>query len=83
MIEDDGRHLTMFVIYENPTDVPGDGFVVRRWVMCAHDNGHAPVPDPMVAVGQTLEAARSQIPPGLFCLQRQENDDPCIREVWL
>jgi len=83
MIEDDGRHLTMWVIYENPVEVPFPAFVVRKWVMCAHENGGEPKPDPLALASVTLEGARQTIPPNLYCLQRQENDDPCIREVWL
>ncbi len=73
-------HLEMsqWVIYRYPRDYP-DKFVARRWEVWA---GHILATDEM-ALADTLEEIREKIPPGLYCLGRFEDDDPCILEVWI
>ena len=72
--------LEMFVVYENPSDYPGQ-FVVRRWGNCIVPDAR---PDPMpLIVADSLNVARAAIPPWAVCLQRCDEDDPAIREVWL
>lgn len=71
--------LNMFTIYRRPKDYP-DKFVVRRWVIA----GGEPKPDDLpLAVVASLEEARRVLPPGLHCLGRGDNDDPCIVESWV
>ncbi len=69
--------MTMWVIYENPSDYPGQ-FVVRRWAV-----GECMVADRFETVTESLESARQSIPAGLYRLGRQVDDDPVIVEVWL
>lgn len=68
--------LPQFVIYHSPLDHPGK-YVVRLWLV-----GHQSGPTNYVAVVDTLEAAREIVPPQLFCMPRQREDDPVIVEVW-
>lgn len=70
-----GNRLETFVIYENPRDYPGK-FVVRKW------QGLEPDIAPLT-VCESLEIARSFVPPDKFNLGRHKNDDPAIREVWI
>ena len=70
--------LEMWVIYERPKDYP-QGFVARRWLIAAGE----PRPTSVAFVADTLEGARAQLPPGLFRMDRQPDDEPQIVEVWL
>lgn len=67
--------LTMYVVYNNPSDYPNK-YVVRKWI------GLTPFPVPEI-VADTLIKARSSIPVGLYRLPRQDGDDPCIMEIWI
>jgi hypothetical protein len=72
--------LSLFTIYDHPTDVPEPfGFVVREW----HIRKEGAVPDPEARFAMTLEEARTLIPPGLYRLERNPEDDPKIVETWL
>lgn len=73
--------LSLWTIYDHPTDVPEPfGFAVREWHVTT-DNGA--VADSRVQFALTLEKARELIPPGLYCLPRDPDDDPKIVETWL
>lgn len=65
-----------FVIYEYPADYP-EHFVVRRWEITP---GSALPGDG--SLHDTLEEARTMVPPGLVCLPRAPDDDAAIVEVW-
>jgi hypothetical protein len=74
--------LSMFVIYEHPSDFPGE-YVVRRHEMRLDS---AVIAIPMEMIGQpqkTLSAARDLVPDGLTCLASDPEDLPCIKEVWV
>ena len=65
--------LSLYTIYDRPTDVPEPfRFVVREW----HITKQGSVPDPEARFAMTLEEARALIPPGLFCLNRDQDDGP-------
>jgi len=83
VIERDGKHLTMFAIYDHPRDFPA-GFIVRAWRVCCHD-GQSTEPDgsSLALAALSLEQARAMLPPGLFRLDRTTDDDPTLIEVWL
>jgi hypothetical protein len=70
--------LPMWTIYSHPSDYPG-GYVVRRGV--AYASGY--VPDKVAQYAPTLEAAIRLLPPGLYPLGRQPDDDPVIVGVWV
>ena len=71
--------LRLWVIYRNPKDLPQFPFVVR-----IHEvKGGAHGPTGVAWGAQTLDDARSVIPPGLFCMNRDPADDPVIVESWL
>lgn len=75
----DPTQLVTYTVYNKPLDYP-DHFVVRRFRVVA--KAVVPDPEPLV-VADTLIAARQAIPAGLFCLTRNEDDDPYIVETWL
>jgi hypothetical protein len=75
--ERSGTQLSLYVIYDHPTDYP-DSFVVRRWEGLR--------PREVVAITKTIEAARKLLTdtmPDLTRLARSDQDDPKIVEVWL
>lgn len=67
--------IKMYTVYKNPSDYPGK-YVVRIF------HGEIPEEKPL-CVEDTLEAARSHIPPGLVHLHRTHEDDPVILETWI
>lgn len=69
--------LTVYTIYENPSDYP-DGYVVRPWTIEPNDL----VPGEAQYVG-TLDEARATVPAGSFRLAREFHDDPVIVETWV
>jgi hypothetical protein len=70
--------LSLWTIYENPTDRPGE-FVARRWH--ASSVRHDATED--IFVGATLESVRSQLPQGLSNIGRKRGDEHQIVEVWV
>lgn len=74
----DTRVLTIWVIYRSPRDFPG------KWVLRGQDaSGGVVTPHAKCRVGDSLEAVRNCLPPGLICLGRQPGDDPVIFETWI
>jgi hypothetical protein len=75
------RHLDALVIwclYEHPSDYP------QQWVAraCLLDCSSArPVRNALLA--DSLEELRGLLPRGLYRVDREPLDDPCLREVWL
>jgi hypothetical protein len=69
----------MYTIYDHPLDIP-TGFVVREWLITG--NG-APMAGELLIVSDTVEGAREVVPPGLYCLGRQADDDPAVVETWV
>lgn len=84
--------MEIYVIYENPSDYPGQ-FVVRRWriidpirVDLLKHRLILPVLQPdqhPVAVADSLEKVRSKIPHSCTRTAPHPEDDPVILEVWL
>lgn len=75
----DDKPMMMYVVYDNPKDLPG-GFVVRLWATSPSKI------TPCKVVAQdlpSLEEARKHIPDGLVNIGRTDDDDPVITEVWL
>jgi hypothetical protein len=70
--------ISMWTIYENPTDHPGD-FVARRW----HGSSIRMEPTTDVFTGATLDGVRQQLPQGLYNIGRKHGDEPQIVEVWV
>lgn len=73
--------MEQWVIYDNPSDFPGQ-IVVRRWLI-----GPGTVePTPHVSLCTTIDQARNVVQanyPSGYRLPRQQDDDPCIVEVWI
>ena len=70
--------LTIWVIYKHPKDFP------TSWVLRGQD-ACADVVKPHAAshVASTLEGARRGLPPGLYNLGRNDDDDAAIYECWI
>lgn len=66
--------LPMWVIYENPKDVPNK-FVARKWL---ND-----IPQKIMYIADSLDEIRKRIPEGLVRMSRSIEDDPIIVEIWL
>ncbi len=75
----DDAELVMYHIYHSPADYPGK-FVVRKWTVAP---GGGLQPTQSVALASTLMGARAVIPVGMYRLEREPKDDPCIVEIWL
>jgi hypothetical protein len=68
--------LPIWVISARPDDFP-DHFVARLWDGMTHQATAS------YLLAPTLDAVRLRLPPDLYRLDRQEQDAPCIVEVWL
>jgi len=73
--------METFTIYFNPTDYPFK-WVVRRFTIDKSNIDPIPDTEPLI-VCDLFEDARSVIPNGLICFNRNENDEPQIVETWL
>lgn len=70
-----GDALSMWVIYDHPTDYP-EWFVARQWL--------GEEPTGKAVFSNDLEVLRQHMRDrGLGCLTRMPDDDPVIVEVWL
>jgi hypothetical protein len=74
-----GDVLEIWTVYERPRDFPAFRFVVRVHEVRAGAHG----PTGRAWGAQTLEDVRSVIPPGLYRMDRNPDDDPIIVETWL
>lgn len=75
----DDLGLPIYVVFRNPADFPGK-VVVRVQFAGPHGVRSAMFP---TAVVDTIEEARSHIPPGRILFPAQPLDDPVIVESWL
>ena len=73
-----GDYLSMWVIYEDPTDNPGK-FVARMHMAGRECYGATE----LHVVGDSLDEVRDKLPPGVVNIGRQIGDEPHIVEVWL
>ncbi len=77
--------LTFWVIYRRPRDYPKGCVLRAQWPM----RDGTVVADTIAWFSdyeddaQSIAALRDILPPGLTCLGRQPNDDPCIVESWV
>ena len=69
------QKLTIWTIYNSPSDHPG------KWVLRGHDVPGGPRQEHVVA--DSLEHIRMAVPPGLICLMRSPEDDATIHESWI
>jgi hypothetical protein len=70
--------LVIWTVYDNPLDMPGF-FVARAHIV---EDGFSS-PTAAMFIGLSLAEVRRQLPPGLFCMPRQDGDEPHIVESWL
>lgn len=70
--------LRVWTIYDHPRDYP-EGFMARLFMV--HPGGYGP--RNVAFYGPTLESVRNQLPPGLYNLGRQPEDEPHIVETWI
>jgi hypothetical protein len=71
--------LPMYVVYRRPRDYP-EQYVVR--IQRVSRGGVEPDREPF-ALGPPLADVRAALPPGLYNLGRQPDDEPQIVEVWV
>ena len=76
------RNLTIYVIYDHPTDYP------EHWVVRHHTIIPGEARPCVIAVGpptlhNTVDDARASLPPGLYNLPLFPNEDPKIFETWI
>ena len=69
--------MIMYVIYDKPSDFPYH-FVVRQFII---DPGKV-TPGKICGIARTLDEIRSQLPSGLSRIDRFEEDDPNIVEIY-
>lgn len=70
--------LHLWTVYEGATDFPGS-LVARMHHACQSGTWSDPG---KVIVAPSLEELRAKLPPGLFRMHRQPNDEPQILETW-
>ncbi len=72
--------MEIWTIYHHPIDVVGVEYVVRRFTI---EPDGSVTPAGTFLAANTLEEARSLIPPGLVPFERDSSDDAVIVESWL
>ena len=73
--------LSMWTVYDHPKDHP-DHFIARRWDI-GIGRGQ---PTSETILSEDLGELRDRLIeryPDLYCIPRQEDDDPVIVETWL
>jgi hypothetical protein len=71
--------LIIFTIYDHPEAHP-DCFVVQRWII---KRGKKTLTLGAHKLAGSLKEARLLIPPGLYRLDRFQDDEPHIIENWI
>jgi hypothetical protein len=69
--------LEIWTVYDHPLDYPGY-FVARKWFV-----GLTLEPTDEILLDTDLNSLRKHMPPWLYCMPAQKDDDPKIIEVWL
>jgi hypothetical protein len=70
--------LPIWTIYDHPSDYP-DYFVARKWL--AGKEGERATSE--LLFDADLDTLRRRLPIGLYCMPRNEKDDPVIIECWV
>lgn len=79
MTQPDTDFLSMWTVYDHPTDYP-EGFIARRWAI----GKGTMTATAEVMLSADLDGIRDAMTGlGLTPLPRQDGDDPCIVETWL
>jgi hypothetical protein len=71
--------LSVWTVYDHPKDYP-DSWVARRHEVRA---GGQTVATMDAVFGTSLDDVRAKLPPDLYCLPRQPDDEPHIVESWI
>lgn len=66
--------IPLICVYDHPTDYP-NLYIARVW-----DGTN---PTRIIATAETLNELRAKLPSQMLRLDRYEEDDPCIVEVWI
>lgn len=75
-------YLDMWIVYDHPTDFP-TMYVARRQEIRAIDNGGTRVTGDILHSTRLKDIRRDLYDRGFTCIQRHEQDDPKIIEVWI
>ena len=91
----DPSALLFWTVYQHPADFPNSWVVRPSWYNGLGAGAERQTPKPgevftshhelqfgPFGIGPTLEQVRLLIPPGLYRMPRQPDDDPAIYEVW-
>jgi hypothetical protein len=79
-IRADPDQLSTYTIYENPVDIAGARFAVRRFTTMAGQSRAGE----LLGTAESLEEARRLIPDRAdTCFARQDEDDAAIVETWM
>ena len=78
MSKSEVKHLSIWVIYDHPTDYP-NSFVARRWE-CAN-LPHATTDT--IAENKLVDLRNEFMRRGLVIIPRHPHDDPKILETWV
>lgn len=70
--------MIQYVVYKHPKDYPHH-YVVRAYKI-TESGGLFPLEG---QISNDLHKVRDFVPEGLVRLERSEDDDPCIVEVWV
>lgn len=73
------RLLSIWTVFDHPADYP-DSFVARRFEV---HSGGVTFATPEAVFATSLEAVRAKLPPGLYRMPRQHDDEPQIVESWI
>jgi hypothetical protein len=75
-----GAVMTVWVVYDHPTDYP-DAYVARPQFVMAD---HSVMACKLAFINDNLDVIRDAlVEAGLHCLSRMPGDDPKIMETWL
>lgn len=77
--EIDNLRLSMWTVYQSPTDYPGQ-FVARRWIC---DNNPPIATSDMLVSPLYEDIRRAMIERDMVRMQRNDEDDPVILETWI
>jgi hypothetical protein len=74
--------LAMFVIYDHPVDFPAN-VVIRPWLIMRGMSVPVPAPAGAEILCDSIEEARSLMPPHMAALPRADSDALSVVETWI
>lgn len=75
--------ISVFTIFKRPEDYPDAAYLVRRFNVTRIGTGYVPVPGEILGTADTLDEARTLLPPWAVNMGREDGDHPVIVETWV